>query len=291
MYWILAITTVCAAGKAIICKRLGGDDKGSRSMFFWNAGIYLVASLVAFLYLYPDFGALLRVSPFTLILSAIFAAFLLFTQITEIKAMSLGSASMTILIYSAGFLLPIGYGSMFAGETITPLRWVGIAIMAAAMVFIIRPRKDGSVSAAWVVMSLLSLVGSGMVAVTQKHHQNTEYAGELASFVALGLLFAAALSAIVAWIKRPKEEKPPRLTGKDIGFVAVSGLCIGVLNLLNLFLAGKIPAAVQFPVYNIGCMILTALFGALVLKEKHTKSQYAGFVLGCASIVLIGLGG
>ncbi|MBQ9964363.1 MAG: DMT family transporter [Clostridia bacterium] len=289
MYWLLALTTVCAAGKAIICKRLGSDDKGSRSMFAWNSGIYLVASVVAFLYLYPDFGALFRVSPFTLILSAIFAACLLFTQITEIKAMSLGSASMTILIYSAGFLLPIGYGSLFAGESISVLRWVGIAVMVAAMVCIIRPRKDGSVSPAWVCMSLLSLLGSGMVAVTQKHHQNTVYAGELACFVTLGLLFAALFSFIVAVIQRPKGEKPPRVTIRDAGFVAVSGLCIGVLNLLNLFLAGKIDAAVQFPVYNIGCMILTALFGAFVLKETHTKSQYAGFALGCLSIVLIGL--
>ncbi len=289
MYWLLALTTVCAAGKAIVCKRLGADDKGSRSVFAWNSGIYLVASAVAFLYLYPDFGALLRVSPFTLILSAVFAALLLFTQITEIKAMSLGSTSMTILIYSAGFLLPIAYGSLFANESISPLRWVGIAVMIAAMVFIIRPRKDGSVSVAWVVMSLLSLVGSGMVAVTQKHHQNTEYAGELACFVTLGLLFAALFSFIVGCIHRSKTAKPPRLTGKDIGFVAVSGLCIGVLNLLNLFLAGKIDAAVQFPVYNIGCMILTALFGTFVLKETHTKSQYTGFLLGCISIVLIGL--
>lgn len=258
-------------------------------MFAWNSGIYLVAALVAFLYLFPDFGALFRVSPFTLILSAIFAAFLLFTQITEIKAMSLGSTSMTILIYSGGFLLLIAYGSLFADEHISPLRWVGIVVMIAAMVFIIRPRKDGSVSAAWAVMSLLSLVGSGMVAVTQKHHQNTEYAGELACFVTLGLLFAALFSFIVACMRRKKEQTPPPLTGKDIGFVAVSGICIGALNLLNLFLAGKIDAAVQFPVYNIGCMILTALFGALVLKEKHTKSQYAGFLLGCFSIVLIGL--
>ncbi len=288
MYWLLAVTTVCAAGKAIICKQLGAEDKGSRSMFSWNSGIYLVASAVAFLYLFPDFGALFRVSPFTFVLSAIFAAFLLFTQITEIKAMSLGSASMTILIYSGGFLLPIAYGGLFANEQISPLRWVGIAVMIAAMVFIIRPRKDGSVSAAWAVMSLLALVGSGMVAVTQKHHQNTVYADELACFVTLGLLFASLFSFIVACVRKGPQ-KPPRLTKKDVGFVVISGVCIGALNLLNLFLAGKIDAAVQFPVYNIGCMILTALFGAFVLKETHTKSQYAGFVLGCLSIVLIGL--
>ena len=26
MYWLLAVTTVCAAGKAIVCKKLGAND-------------------------------------------------------------------------------------------------------------------------------------------------------------------------------------------------------------------------------------------------------------------------
>ena len=288
MYILLALTTICAAGKAIMCKQLGADDKESRSLFAWNSGIYLVAAIVALLYQFPDFGALFRVSLYTFFLAVIFAMFLLFTQITEIKAMKLGSASMTIRIYSGGFLLPIAYGYLFANEIISPLRIVGIVIMIAAMVFIIRPRKNGSVSPTWAVMSFLSMIGSGMIAVTQKHHQNTMYADELAVFVTLGLFFAAVFSFVIACVKKPTI-KPSRLTGKDITFVLMSGVCIGALNLLNLFLAGKIDAAVQFPVYNIGCMILTALFGAFVLKEKHTKSQYAGFVLGCLSIVLIGL--
>ncbi len=289
MYWLLALSTVCAAGKAVICKNLGTNEKGAHSVFWWNSGIYLVAAVVGFLSLYPHFDDLFSISSFTLMLSVVFAALLLFTQVTEIKAMSLGSVSMTILIYSGGFLLPIAYGYFRLGEEISLLRGVGIVLMAIAMSFIIRPRKEGSVSISWLVMSCLALVGSGMVAVTQKHHQTTEYAEELACFVTLGLLWASLLSFILAMIKQSDKAKPSPPTVRDIGFVLASGLCIGVQNLLNLYLAGKIPAAVLFPVYNIGSMILTALFGTLVLKEKHTPWQWGGFVIGCISIFMIGM--
>lgn len=289
MYGLLAITTVCAAGKAVICKRLGANDKGSRSVFSWNAGIYFIAALVAFLSLYPNFGNLFTMSPFTLLLAVVFASLLLFTQVTEIKAMSLGSVSMTILIYSGGFVLPIAYGYFLQNEQISLVRGIGILLMAVAMSFIIRPRKEGGVSVPWVMMSCLALIGSGMVAVTQKHHQSTHYADELACFVTVGLLLASVLSLILSLIRRPSSGKNTPLSIRDIGFVIVSGLCIGVQNLLNLYLAGKIPAAVLFPVYNIGSMILTALFGVVVLKEKQSKGQWTGFILGCISIGLIGL--
>ena len=289
MYWLLALSTVCAAGKAVICKNLSAANRASRSVYAWNSGIYLIAAVVAFFALYPDFSALLRVSPFTVGAAFVFAFLLLFTQITEVKAMSLGSVSLTILIYSGGFILPILYGLISLNEIPSPLRWGGIALMAVAMGFIIRPRKEGNVSIAWIVLSFLSLIGSGMVAVTQKYHQNTAHKDELASFVMLGLLFAAVLSFVVAVVKRAKAQKPPPPAFSDVGFVLIAGLCIGLQNLLNVFLAGKLAAAIQFPVYNIGSMILTALFGILVLKERYTVSQKIGFALGCLSIVLIGL--
>lgn len=289
MYWLLALAAVCSAGKAVVCKRLGMNDKNSRSVFAWNSGIYLVAAVLSFLSMYPNFGAVFQVSGFSFIWAFLFAAFLLFTQITEIKAMALGSVSMTLLIFSGGFLLPIGYGYFCLGESVSLLRCCGIVLMIISMSFIIRPRKEGEVSWRWVCMSLLAMVGSGSVAITQKFHQSTVHADELQSFVTLGLLFASLFSFIVARIKQPRGQKPPALTLRDIEFVAISGLCIGALNMLNLFLAGKLPAAVQFPVYNIGSMLLTAMFSLFVLKERYTRSQKLGFVLGCISILLLGL--
>lgn len=295
-YWLLALTTFCSAGKAIICKKLGTNEGSSHNVFAWNSAIYLIASLMAVLALYPNFGDLFHVSPFSLILAAVFAAFLLFTQVTEIFAMAHGSISMTILIYSGGFLIPIAYSCLLlpAGEkeTVSLLCGVGIVLMSVAMTLIIRPRKEGGVSPRWVLMSFLAMFGSGMVAVTQKIHQKADhaaYADEIRSFVALGLLFAAVLSFIIAIITRKKGVTPAPLSRRDVGFILFSGACIGLLNMLNLLLAGKLPSAVHFPVYNIGSMLISALFGMLVLKEKNTVSQRVGFVIGCISIVFLGM--
>ena len=128
-----------------------------------------------------------------------------------------------------------------------------------------------------------------MVAVTQKYHQNTVHKDELASFVMLGLLFAAALSFVVAVVKRAKAQKPPPPAFSDVGFVLIAGLCIGLQNLLNVFLAGKLAAAIQFPVYNIGSMILTGALGIVLFKERNTRRQLIGFAVGCVSILIIGL--
>ena len=67
------------------------------------------------------------------------------------------------------------------------------------------------------------------------------------------------------------------------------GLCVGFLNILNLTLAGKLPAVIQFPIYNIGGMILTGVLGAILFGEKNTKKQLIGFGIGCVSILIIGL--
>jgi len=61
------------------------------------------------------------------------------------------------------------------------------------------------------------------------------------------------------------------------------------LNLLNLNLAGKLPAIILFPVYNIGSIILTGIFCTIIYKEKNTKTGIIGFVIGCISIMIIGI--
>jgi len=56
-----------------------------------------------------------------------------------------------------------------------------------------------------------------------------------------------------------------------------------------LNLAGKLPAIILFPVYNIGSIILTGIFCTIIYKEKNTKTGIIGFVIGCISIMIIGI--
>ena len=69
----------------------------------------------------------------------------------------------------------------------------------------------------------------------------------------------------------------------------MNGLFIGVLNLLNLTLAGKLPAMILFPIYNIGSIVLTGILCTLIYKEKNTKKEAIGFTIGCIAIIIIGI--
>lgn len=72
----------------------------------------------------------------------------------------------------------------------------------------------------------------------------------------------------------------------------VAGIILGVPNffaiyLLILVLKQGWGGSIVFPVNNVGILVLTALFGILVFKEKITPFKIAGFVLSVFSIFLI----
>ena len=67
------------------------------------------------------------------------------------------------------------------------------------------------------------------------------------------------------------------------------GVCVGLLNFLNLNLSGKLPSVILFPVYNVGSMLLSSLISALIYKDKPTKRQGIGFAIGIVAILIVGV--
>ncbi|MBK8620907.1 MAG: DMT family transporter [Saprospiraceae bacterium] len=74
----------------------------------------------------------------------------------------------------------------------------------------------------------------------------------------------------------------------------VGGFVLGIPNffsiyLLLLLLAKGWDGSVVFPVNNVGVLIMAAIFGYVLFKERWTKMTVAGFLLACTSIVLIAI--
>lgn len=287
IYMLLLLSVVTAAGKAITGKKVGADSKTLKLVFRLNCLIYAIALVVIFLSMYPNFSAILSLSSYSLTLAVVFAAVMLFTQITQIKAMSTGSSSVTVLIFSCGFLIPTFYSAIVYNEAISPAQLPGIGLILVSLFLIINP-KDAKFSPAWLLWSVLSMTGSGVSAILQKVHQKSPYADELSPYLA-AVFVVALLFSVIGWLLLPRKASDPKLGKISPVPAIISGLCIGSLNILNLYLAGKIPAVIQFPVYNIGNMILTGVLGALIFQEKHTTKQFIGFGVGCLGILLIGL--
>ena len=83
--------------------------------------------------------------------------------------------------------------------------------------------------------------------------------------------------------------KGERLGWKELGF----GLLLGVPNFLSsLFLLkalATVPAVIAFPTYSVATILVVALAGLLIFREKLSKKQVIGSFLICVALVLLNL--
>ena len=298
-YFLLALSTCATSGKAIFCKLVGLSNKNN-SFFLSNFKSFFFAFILSLIFSADKLGQLFTISSFSILLSLFFALFIFMTQVFQILAMKVGSATLTTLIYSCGFLLPIFYSAIAFSETISLLQIIGVLILIVALVLIVFEKKQGSTSFKWFLLALLSMIGSGMIAITQKTHQKSDFNFELQIFLVYAFLFSALFSLFGHLITNKFKLKTTDTTDTNEKFSFKSwlknnygalllGLIVFSLNFLNLLLSGKIPAVIQFPVSNVGSLILTNLLSTLILKEKIRTQQKIGCAVGVLAILLVGL--
>ena len=288
-YILLAVATLSYTAKALAWKKIGSENQKGARLHLINTIIFLISALTVFLVGLITHSITTPCGN-TILLGLLYSLFSTMTQILLIRAMGMGEASLTQLVYSLGILLPIGYGALFLHEEISPLQIVGMLVVGIALYLIISPKKGTPRKPMWLLFSLLSAGGSGAIAIVQKIHQNSDAKAELQMFVILSLLFSTIFSLFLFLVtfKRSNVEgtKP---NGKFWIFLVLCGICIGVLNLASSACTGLLPAVVQFPVYNIGSMVLVGIFSYVLFRERLTRMKLIGFFLGCIAILLIGL--
>ena len=291
-YLLLVLATLAASAKSIVCKKIGHDTSNTKQVMFFNSSIFLLASITILVCFSNKIKSFFEISPFSFWFSLVFAAFLLLTQILQIYSMSRGFASLTSLIFSCGFLIPIFFSAIFLNEPISVWQIIGIAILLLSLIIVLKPSKDGRFSVIWLIFAIASMLSSGTTAVIQKIHQNSDFKHELAPFIFYALLFSAIFSFILSLIIKGdgKSKCTEMFKSKSaLLLILADGIIVGVLNFTNLKLAGTIPAVIHFPVYNILSMILTAISGRVFFKEKVEKRKLIGFGIGLVAITIIGL--
>lgn len=287
-YILLALSTLTAAGKIVIFKKIGVDSESMKQLLKMNGISFLIGAFMAVAATGFHFEKLIHISSFSFCMSLMFAASMIITYISQMIAMSLGTSSSTMLIYSCGFLIPVFFGTVCYHEKISIIQILAVFLLLAALFLIINPEKGTKLSVRWLLFSVLAMTGSGTIAVLQKIHQRSEYAGEFSLLLSWSFLITGAILFVIMSVL-PKTEKRERITEREAINAVISGVFIGLLNLLNLRIAGKIPAIILFPIYNIGSLILSGIVCAIVFKEKNGKKQIIGFAMGCVAILFIGI--
>ena len=72
-------------------------------------------------------------------------------------------------------------------------------------------------------------------------------------------------------------------------FWLACGLGNGVVNYLVLILSGEMPASVMFPLISAGGILATFLVSLFLYKEKLSKYQNIGLILGIISVIFLNI--
>lgn len=237
-------------------------------------------------------GASFNVSLYTFVSALVFAFITTAAQYFCLLSMSLGSMSFSVLFTYLSALIPTVFGCIYRSAMPTPLQISGLVLMIITFILSIDFGEKSGMSVKWLFAVTGSFLGMGLVGVCQTVHQTSQYAGEINGFLFWAFTFSLILFILLYipyGIKSKKKGEKKHYKLIDWASMIVTGIFVGAINLLCLYLSGKLPSIIFFPIVNGGVIILSGLASIFIFKEKLPKKKIIGLIIGIIATCLIGI--
>lgn len=271
------------------CKK---DVRNNSDLNIFNALSSLI-SMVTLIIISACTSSLAIPSLYTILLGIVFCISTALCAILNMKALENGPLSYTSVIISCAMVIPALSGMVLYNETVSIWQAAGIILMIASFICAV-DNKDGScgTSLRWFLFCLGAFLFSGAVGVMQKIHQNSFYKNELGMFLIIAFGISAVFSIILTvYYRNMKGEKICVFAKGEMHRLIfcslICGIGIALCNQINMYLSGAMDSIIFFPVVNGSSMILTTAAGILLWKEKLTKKQWFGLIMGGIAILLL----
>lgn len=279
-YFLLISIILLQLAERILTKQYNIKAKQINTNLFTAIG-----SLCALVFFIINGGKEFSFNPGIMPYAAAFAASFGTALVTTAAAIGTGPLSVTTLVGSYSLLIPTFYGILFLHEPVGPLLYIGLAALVISLYLINRDKGENmKFSPVWLVYLALSFVSNGMCSTVQKMQQlkfDGLYKNE---FMAISLALVSAVLFIAGLAKRGNKRE---MIGPCLKYGAAKGLANGIVNYLVMAATAFVPNAVLFPSISAGGIILAFVCALTVYKEKLSKVQIAGYILGTVSVVLL----
>lgn len=286
MYYLLTFLSILLeTSKNIFSNNFSKNVlKNETDIYKFNACMYLGSFIV----LLPMLKTL-DISMYSVIMAVFFAIVTTAGQYFYLKALNNGSMSYSTFFQGCGLIIPTICGILFWGEVPKITQYIALPLLIIAMGLALLSDKI-KFSKKWLFFSVMTSVFTGFIGVFQSIHQSSDYSGELIEFLILSFLFMVILNFVVYIIFDIKVEKSTfKLKSNAIIMALASGIFMGIVNVLNLYLAGKMNKVIFFPLVNGGLIFVSLIAALIIFKEKLTKIQLLGMILGIAALCLISI--
>ncbi len=275
--WVFAlISSACSSMQSAFTK-LGSKAAAPSGSMSFNAA---KTGSVVLVFLAPAFCGFAFHLP-TLFYALLYSCALITSTFCGYMALMKGSMALSSLIASYSMIIPVVYGLGFLDEKVYPIKLVGIVLLLFSLFLLTKKNSKNKFEKSWFFYIGVTFFTNGICSVIQKHHQMLYPGSYLKEFtlVSFGIMFLFFLLVSVI-----RKEQPNAASFK---YAVPAGLTMGGMNFLTLSLAHKMDASVLFPAVT----VLSALFNfgvsAMLFKEKFSKLQILGIVLGIVSVILI----
>ena len=247
----------------------------------FNGIIYFFASFI--------FAYAFMCSPPVIAFSWLFGLLTGIFQLCYIQAMRCGNISLTVLIVNSGMMIPILVSALFFDEQFGILKLSGILAIHISL-FLNTQKNMIKLNLKWLLFALSAFLANGCLAVCQQIFGKSVWCDERVSFVAWSYLLATIISFIMYFIFSSKQKRSEfKMNRFALTYGFLTGVILGIFQILNTKAIATIDAGLLFPVYNGGTLVLTTIMGVFLFKDKLTRKQIASIIVGIIGIILINL--
>lgn len=270
------------------------NGSGIRESLLYTA----LAGLFCALILFCLNGFRLEITGFSLLAAFGVASLCLAYNLLGFRIFSLGDYSVYMMfLMLGGMILPFVWGMIWLGDAselgtfslVCRLSGVALLIFSLALPAIGSKKKG---SGLFYTLCVTVFIANGFVSVISKLHQieTVRPTVDSWSFAILTNLISGLMSAAVLVCVCLKTKKKPELKGLGVGkllpLAASYGALNGIAYILQLLAASELPASVQYPMVTGGSVVLSALVGRLVFKEKGSRVGVISNIIAFAATFL-----
>lgn len=246
---------------------------------------------IALIYLIS--GADFSFSLFSVMIGVCFAIITIVAVITTMKAQEVGPFSYTTVIICLSAVIPALSGVLFFHEKVSLVQYLGVAMMVLCIILSPDTSNETGKKAnlRWLLLTLAGFLFSGFLGLGQKIHQSSELHSSEMPALLLTCFVLSTVASFVGYVlerrKAKKQELELTCTAAEILYPALTGVCFSLPHALNLFLSGKVPSVIMFPLANLLPLMLVMLYAVVFMKERLSLRRWLGIAVGVLSAILV----
>lgn len=293
LYLLLVVNLLVKTAMTLFCKVYSKNTKefqGASSLFnlvqctvilltwgilyfadySFDASVLWYALLFGVLYFFGNIGYMLAIKNGPLFLSNLF--------------LNLSSVSLVV------------WGFFFWNAKVNALVIFALVLVVLSVFLCMYKKKDAEntgenrekITLKWVVFMIMAFVGNAGVGIVSRTQQ-IAYNGQHGSML---MFYGTMIAVVVAVVDFVRVDKTGLKTieKKQNAYPILAGVTNFAVNLIGLYFATTpLSTNIIYPVLGVGCLMLVTICSKFMFKEKMTKLQWVGILIGAVAIALLSI--